>query len=451
MYGMRVDPDLERVVGKAEALGDRQPEFLEEGGVAEDALLETGVPAQRVPEQEAHVGIGLVPMVTLADRSVHGLEQRLAGRALAQRAADTVDQAAGLGEQHLLLRGEVPEEGPHRDAGGRGDLFDRDVVDARGRELLERDRLELVADPPAAARPAALRGGFDAVFDPRHHHGRGDCSHRGSLIRRWFGHCRRRRGRRLTARDATRRLPPMAQAAVLGEVAIEARNVSVGYGPIPVVTNLDLVVRHGEVVALLGVNGAGKTTTVRALAGELKPSAGEILFRGKPTTASLHRRARNGLRLITEERSVFMGLSAADNLRLGGQSRARCLELFPELEPVLRRKAALLSGGQQQMLSLARALAADPEVLLADELSLGLAPLVCERLFGAVRAAAANGAGVLLVEQHVRAALEIADRAYVLSRGQVVLEGDASDLASRITEIERTYLAAAELDLGAAG
>ena len=230
--------------------------------------------------------------------------------------------------------------------------------------------------------------------------------------------------------------------------AIEAREISVGYGPLAVVSDLSLKVMPGEVVALLGVNGAGKTTTVAALAGAIDLLAGEIWIAGKPTTAPLHRRARNGLRLITEERSVFMGLSVADNLRLGGQERARCLELFPELEPLLRRKAALLSGGEQQMLTLARALAGEPKILLVDELSLGLAPLIVERLFAALRSAADRGTGVLLVEQHVRNALEVADRAYVLAHGRVALEGTTVDLATRIGEIEDTYLAAAELAAG---
>jgi branched-chain amino acid transport system ATP-binding protein len=154
----------------------------------------------------------------------------------------------------------------------------------------------------------------------------------------------------------------------------------------------------------------------------------------------LFRRAKRGLAIVTEERSVFMGLSTAANLRLGRGETARALELFPELEKLLGRQAGMLSGGEQQILTLARALAGEPKLLLADELSLGLAPLIVERILRAVREAADRNVGVLLVEQHALQALQLADRAYVLRRGRIELEGKASDLLDRLGEIERSYL-----------
>jgi branched-chain amino acid transport system ATP-binding protein len=232
---------------------------------------------------------------------------------------------------------------------------------------------------------------------------------------------------------------PGPRGGVAGPV-LAAEGLCAGYGSVSVVTDLDLEVGSGELVALLGINGAGKTTTVRALSGQIKPTAGQVYFRGEATTAPLHQRAKAGMRVITEERSAFMSLTTAENLRLGGQPREKCLELFPELERLMDRKAGLLSGGEQQMLALARAIAAGPAVLLADELSLGLAPLVCERLLIALRAAADAGAGVLLVEQRVRDALEFADRAYVISNGSVVISGEASEIIGRMDEIERAYL-----------
>jgi len=220
--------------------------------------------------------------------------------------------------------------------------------------------------------------------------------------------------------------------------------VVAGYGNLTALHGVSLHVNPGEVVALLGANGAGKTTTILGLAGVLPALAGEVLWRGAPTTDSLARRARRGLALVPEERSVVMGLSVAENLRLGRGGVAPAVELFPELRDHLSRPAGLLSGGQQQMLSLARALAARPAVLLADELSLGLAPLIVERLLREVRRVAdADGVGVLLVEQHVRLALQVADRAYVLRRGRCVLSGPAAELDRNSAEIERMYLAGA--------
>jgi branched-chain amino acid transport system ATP-binding protein len=223
---------------------------------------------------------------------------------------------------------------------------------------------------------------------------------------------------------------------------LEAVDLSAGYGSLAAVRNLNLSVGAGEIVALLGANGAGKTTTILTLCGELEPLGGEVRWLGEPATGPLHQRAREGLSLVTEEKSVFMGLSASENLRLGRGDPSAAIELFPELEAHLSRKAGLLSGGQQQMLTLARALACRPRVLLADELSLGLAPMLVHRLLEAVRRAADDqGTGVLLVEQHVREVLKWADRVYVLQQGVCVFEDTAASGRLHIEEIERSYLA----------
>jgi branched-chain amino acid transport system ATP-binding protein len=225
---------------------------------------------------------------------------------------------------------------------------------------------------------------------------------------------------------------------------LEARGVSAGYGPQPVIHEVDLVVCPGEVVGLLGANGAGKTTTLLTLAGELPLLAGEVLLDSTPTSAPLFRRARQGLTFVTEEKSVFMGLSTRDNLRVADVDIEQALDLFPELSKRINVRAGLLSGGEQQMLTLARALTRRPRVLLADELSMGLAPIVVKRLLEAVvDAAKQQGTAILLVEQHARKALEYSDRAYVMRRGRIELSGTAGELLGRIGEIEDRYLAAA--------
>ncbi len=222
---------------------------------------------------------------------------------------------------------------------------------------------------------------------------------------------------------------------------LAAHDLAAGYGAIPVLTGLNLQVDEGEIVALMGANGAGKSTTLMALAGRLPATAGAVEWLGRPIRSPLHRRARAGLRYVSEERSIVRGLSTLDNLRLGPGPVDDALARFPELVPLLKRSAGLLSGGEQQILTLARALAGTPKVVLADELSLGLAPLVVERLMQALREAAAQGVGVLLVEQQVRAAIGVADRGYVLRRGKVELSGSAAELRDKIVEIEATYLA----------
>jgi len=221
---------------------------------------------------------------------------------------------------------------------------------------------------------------------------------------------------------------------------LEARELTAGYGGMPAIRDVSLRVEPGEVVAILGPNGAGKTTTLLTLSGALKQMSGEVVFDGKPVKSKLHKRAKQGLSLVTEERSVFMGLTTNANLRLGRGAPSDAIEKFPELKPLLRRRAGLLSGGEQQILTLARALASKPRILLADELSLGLAPLIVQRLLRAVREAADRGIGVIVVEQHARQALSMADRAYVLRRGCIELSGRASELLEQLDEVERSYL-----------
>jgi branched-chain amino acid transport system ATP-binding protein len=222
---------------------------------------------------------------------------------------------------------------------------------------------------------------------------------------------------------------------------LECRGLAAGYGAVVVVRDVDLRVEAGEVVALIGPNGAGKTTTLLTIAGELPAISGDVVFRGVPTKAPLFRRARRGMGFVTEERSVFMALSAEENLRVAGVSPADAVGVFPDLAPLMGRTAGLLSGGEQQMLTLARAVARDPKLLLVDELSLGLAPLVVKRLLETVRRVATeNSTGILMVEQHVRQALHIADRVYVMQRGRIVISGTSEEVRGRIDEVEATYL-----------
>lgn len=225
-----------------------------------------------------------------------------------------------------------------------------------------------------------------------------------------------------------------------GSHLVECRGASFGYDRQAVVHDLNLHVDAGEIVAILGPNGAGKTTTLLGLSGEINPLGGQVIVDGTPTKAALYTRARSGLSFVTEERSVFNGMTTIDNFRAGRVKPEEGFKLFPELRPRAHVRGGLLSGGEQQMLTLSRAIARRPRVLLADELSLGLAPLIVRRLLDKVREAADAGCGVVLVEQHVRRVLRIADRCYVMHRGRVAISGTSAEVFDRLDEIERNYL-----------
>jgi branched-chain amino acid transport system ATP-binding protein len=226
----------------------------------------------------------------------------------------------------------------------------------------------------------------------------------------------------------------------MSDAYLRTVGMSAGYNGTPAVADLSLEVRQGEVVALLGANGAGKTTTIRALSGQIPLLEGTVSIDGNEHPGPLYKRVRAGLGLLTETRCVFMGLTCRENLRLGRGSVDEALAHFPELALRLDIRAGLVSGGQQQMLALARILAAKPKLLLADELSLGLAPLVVQRLLAALTEAARAGAAVLIVEQHAHVALQTADRAYILRRGRVELSGTTEELRQRDEEVAALYL-----------
>lgn len=240
---------------------------------------------------------------------------------------------------------------------------------------------------------------------------------------------------------------------------LEVQDLHVSYGPVPAVRGINLRINEGESIALLGRNGAGKTTTLRALAGLNFAQSGSVLFNGEDvTTMPAERRVALGIALAPEGRGMFPQLSVRESLAMGAYHRKltgraldqeieRVTQQFSRLRERMDQRAGSLSGGEQQMLAVARGLMSDPRLLMLDEPSLGLAPVVVEQLYELCADLAADGLTILVVEQYVELALGFADRAYVLDKGEVAVEGMAQDLAAS-PEVMDVYLAAVPEEVG---
>jgi branched-chain amino acid transport system ATP-binding protein len=234
---------------------------------------------------------------------------------------------------------------------------------------------------------------------------------------------------------------------------LKARNLEAGYGSLRVLKGLSLHVMPGEVVAIIGANGAGKSTLLGSLAGLVRPSAGSVVLRGKDVTGSRPERILElGCSLVPEGRKLFAPMTVRENLELGGYTVRRKLgrreseadiesafELFPRLRERERQLAGTLSGGEQQMLAIGRSLMSRPELVMLDEPSMGLAPLVIKAIFAAIESLRAKGKTIIVVEQNAKAILKIADRGYVMETGSLVLEGTGPELLAN-RDVQRAYL-----------
>jgi branched-chain amino acid transport system ATP-binding protein len=234
------------------------------------------------------------------------------------------------------------------------------------------------------------------------------------------------------------------------DVALDVTDLHVKYGGIAALRGVSLTVERGEIVALIGANGAGKTTALRAIVGLVRPVSGQVtIFGQSAVNRQTHRLVSDGVALVPEGRAIFANMTVLENLELGGFTKRephetkrrldRCLTLFPRLGERLRQDGGTLSGGEQQMLAIARALMSEPKLLLLDEPSLGLAPQLVEQIFESIIAIGKSGVTTLLVEQNTRLALETAHRAYVLVTGSVTLSGAATELRSD-PRVQAAYL-----------
>ncbi len=231
---------------------------------------------------------------------------------------------------------------------------------------------------------------------------------------------------------------------------LQVKDLKVAYGGIQAVKGIDLQINQGELVALIGANGAGKTTTLKTLVGMIKPAGGEILYDGQPTARlPSYAYVKHGLAMVPEGRGIFSRLTVEENLQMGAYTRddkadiaidmERVYQLFPRLKERQKQLAGTLSGGEQQMVAMGRAIMSRPRLLLLDEPSMGLAPIIVQKIFEIIRMVAAEGVTMLLVEQNARLALQTANRGYVMESGKITLADTAANLLAN-ESIQHAYL-----------
>ena len=234
------------------------------------------------------------------------------------------------------------------------------------------------------------------------------------------------------------------------ELALQLENIESGYGEVQVLWGISLEASRGKMTTIIGSNGAGKTTTLRAIMGSLRAWKGRVLLHGEDVTRlSPHAKANRGLVLVPEGRQLFPDMSVEENLEMGGYSKRarkqekknleRVYELFPRLKERCKQKSSTLSGGEQQMLALGRGLMQEPVVLMIDELSLGLAPVLAQQLFLALKTLRQEGLTIVLVEQNVALALAMSDYTYVFAEGRISIHGESHEVA-KMDEVRRAYL-----------